>query len=511
MNFWDRLKLAIATFRRLGGVELPDAGRSSDETLGNSVSAFVSQFGSVNPVIDWDMLACLKKLWLYNPDFSQYVANIVNLGNPGHSLQVDAANDSIAESTVARLNEAASRIYPQGMGVDGLINQYLTSIAWSGAISSEDVVDFGGRRVQKVVLVPVEQIRFLYNKETDSYDAYQKSSNWLRRNDGGRAARGPSGVLGLIPLNPETYKYYPIQTVENSPYAKPPATAAVEPIVNMQKPIMENIGFIARKVGLLGLVAVSVAQPNKKPNETESEWQTRCAKYIADVNAALDGNFNKGLVTTFRDQKVEHTSVTGDANGVYDLNRLSEEQVFSGMGAMPGFHGRTDSTTETFADVVYNLLLAQMSNMQRPVKRRMEQTYRLELLLAGVMVEGVSLTFNKAHSRNALQDAQTKRSELDTVIEKVRSGLLSPDEGAHELGYDTWFDPVLLQAGVTLAVPQVEQQSAKMTTVRLSFDKRSQQYKHQPEVIQLASGDDDMRPGQTVVPFIKKKVQASRG
>ena len=345
MGFMERLRIAWATFRRLGGIELPDNGRSSEETIGSAMSAFLQSFGSISPVVNFEMLKTLKCFWLYNPDFSQYIANIVNLGNPGHQLSVEAASDAIAEKAVARLNEASSRIYRIGVGVDGLLNQYLTSVAWSGAISSEDVINFAANRVEKVVLVPVEQIRFRYNKDTDAYDPYQQAYNLMNR-------PRTSDPIGMIPLNAETYRYYALQTVENSPYAKPPATAAVDAILEGQKPIMDNIRFMARKIGLLGLVAVSVVPPPRKPNETEAEFNARSQAYLSNVTKALDGNFNKGLVATYRDQKVEHTSVSEGATGVYDLNRLSEEQVFSGTATFPAVHGRTDSTTETFADVV---------------------------------------------------------------------------------------------------------------------------------------------------------------
>ncbi|MEO8649817.1 MAG: hypothetical protein ABI539_11685, partial [Acidobacteriota bacterium] len=232
MKFWDRLQIAVAAFKGVGGIDLPDSGRSSEETLSGAMSAYFGSFGSVSPIIDFDMLKTLKCFWLYNPDFSQYIANVVNLGNPGHEVSVEAASDATVEKAVTRLNEAASRIYRHGVGVDGLLNQYLTSVAWSGAVSSEDVVDLTAGRVEKVVLVPVEQIRFLYDQETDTYNAYQRASV-LRRTD--RTA------FGLIKLNPETYKYYALSTVENSPYAKPPGTAAVEAILEGQKPLMENI------------------------------------------------------------------------------------------------------------------------------------------------------------------------------------------------------------------------------------------------------------------------------
>lgn len=507
MGFWERLKIAIATFRRLGGVELPDTGRSSAETIGQGMSAYLQSFASISPVIDFEMLKVLKCFWLYNPDFSQYIANIVNLGNPGHELSVDAANDAIAEKAVARLNEASSRIYTLGVGVDGLINQYLTSVAWSGAISSEDVVNFAANRVEKVVMVPVEQIRFRYNKDLDQYDPYQRATNLFD-------PIPANSALGLIPLNQTTYNYSALSTVENSPYAKPPATAAVDAILEGQKPIMDNIRFMARKIGLLGLIAVSVTPPRRLGGETEQEYNARSKTYLQNVSKALDGNFNKGLVATFADQKVDHTSVSEGAQGVYDLNRLSEEQVFSGMAAMPGFHGRTDATTETFADVVYYLLTAQTANMQRLVKRRQERTYMLDLRLGGIDVAGVSLNFHQAHSRNALQEAQTEDLRFQTVVAKIEKGLYTADEGAQELGEESWYDeskiagePDIIPAPVPAAGPANQDKTQQRRTLTLRFDKASQQYRYRPERIEISSGSgrDDK-----VLPFaIKKKAQGA--
>lgn len=477
MNFLERIRIGWAAFRAadVGSIDLPENGRSSKETLNDSIGAFLTTFGSVNPVIDFDMLATLKNLWLFNPDVSQYAANIVNLGNPGHSLKVTAVTDAIAENAVNRLNESAVRIYSQGCGVDGLLNQYLASIAWSGAVSSEDVVNLAARRVEKVVLVPVESIRFKYDKDKDEYLPYQ-------RNFGTFQTPSEGNSFGLIALNPETYSYLPVATVENSPYARPPASAAVGAILESQIPLMENIRYMAQKIGLMGLVAASVVPPKPRPNEDDSVYQTRAKNYLAAVRSALEGNFNKGLLVTFRDQKIEHTPITSGAQGVYDINRISEEQVFSGLGAMPGFHGRTDSTTETFADVVYYLLTAQVANMQRVVKRRQERTYRLDLRLAGIEVDSVSLTFDKAHSRNAKAEAETDAIKFNDMLGRVRAGLLDPQAAAQQLGESEWFDESRL---FNDAVLPKEGQSSNV--VRLEFDRSRNEYKFSPEVITLAS------------------------
>ncbi len=505
MNLWQRLKLAIASFRVTGGIDLPDSGRSSEETLSGSISAYLGGFGSVSPVIDFELLKCLKNFWLYNPDFSQYIANLVNLGNPGHKLSVDASTDAVVEKAVARLNESAARIYRHGVGVDGLLNQYITSIAWSGAISSEDVVNLAAGRVEKVVLVPVEQIRFRYNIQTDEYEPFQQVSGIRRRTSAQNA-------FGLIPLNRETYRYYALSTVENSPYAKPPGTAAVEPILEGQKPLMDNIRFIAQKFGLLGLVTASLTAPRKEPGESQGEYNNRAQTYLKNVVKALEGQFSKGLLVSFSDQKMETLNISEGAKGLYDVNRISEEQVFSGLAAMPGFHGRTDSTTETFADVVYYLLTAQVSNIQRVVKRRQERTYMLDLRLGGIDVDGVSLQFDKAHSRNAKAEAETDAIVLGTVLSKVKAGVIMPDEGAQELGYESWADVELIIPNDIGAAGDKGSltRNNKRRTLNLSFDRGSQKYIYLPESIEVRSGELE-DAADNVVPMTRKKKALASG
>jgi hypothetical protein len=94
------------------------------------------------------------------------------------------------------------------------------------------------------------------------------------------AAAANHSPLGLIPLNPETYRYYALSTVENSPYAKPPGTAAVDAILDGQKPIMDNIRYVAKKFGLLGLVAVSVTPPRRNRRRDGTGIQRSGKNYL---------------------------------------------------------------------------------------------------------------------------------------------------------------------------------------------------------------------------------------
>ena len=65
--------------------------------------------------------------------------------------------------------------------------------------------------------VPVEQIRFRYLE--GEYRPFQQTGGTV-------PSAQPNRWSGLVELNPATYHYYALQTIEHSPYAKPPATAA---------------------------------------------------------------------------------------------------------------------------------------------------------------------------------------------------------------------------------------------------------------------------------------------
>jgi hypothetical protein len=507
-----QLKTLVQMFRekatrRINGMELPETGRSSVEgTLADRFGSSISFWGSVSPVIDFQMLSLLKSLWIYNPDMSQFVSNIVNLANTGHQITVDASSARRAEQAITRINESASRLYRNGAGIDGLINAYLAQIAWSGALSSEDVVNFAQRRVDKVVLVPVEQIRFRYLE--GEYVPHQKPGV------GAGLTRSP---LGLVRLNDETYHYYALQTVENSPYAKPPASAAVASITGPQTDMLDNIKFIAKKLGLLGLVSLVVTKPDKDESESDAEYHSRARAYLAAVGAAAENLSNKGLIVTFDDQKVEHSNVQSNGSGAYDLFRISEEQVFSGMASIPAFHGRTDSTTETYAYVMYHFMKAQSSNVQRLAKRRQERTYRLDLRLAGIEVNGISLGFNNFHALKPLEEADARKLRVETALLLAEKGVISPDKAAQEMGYDSAFDPALMvqnpEAAKSLrALSPLPESGERHATLTFRFDTNSQTYKHVPhrlytiEKSQTIAEQGAMNNGHDVLPITTSSI-----
>jgi hypothetical protein len=440
---------------------IPKSGRSSEEkNFNGALQEYQTFFNDVNPVVPVELLRYLTLMAIVNPDMSQAVKNWVNVGNTGHSLVVTDRNTRRIDAAMERLNKQAYSLYRRSAGIDGLINHYFNQLAVSGAISSEDVIQRDLKGVDRVVIVPASSIRFKY--EDGEYVPYQV---------------GSLGSENMIRLNELTYAYYASATVENSPYALPPMVAALEPIIT-QRHMFENLGYLMRKIGLLGLTHVSVKPPpRKRSGETEEQFQRRFQQYLSDVADAIGDSYRDGLLVLPDDQKLEHHSVTGDARGTRDIVQTNEEQVFSGIGIDPAMAGRSYSTTETYAGVVYQNLINTASNLRRLVKRRLEQTYRLDLLLTNLDVEGLSVQFNPSRQLQPDTDALADQYKVDTVLKKVKVGVISPDQGAQELGYDEWYDEELLKAANT----------AGYDFKRFKFDRQRNEYVLQRQALNLPS------------------------
>jgi hypothetical protein len=161
------------------------------------------------------------------------------------------------------------------------------------------------------------------------------------------------------------------------------------------------------------------------------------------------------------------------------------------MGTFPAFHGRTDSTTETYAGVVYNFMKAQSGNMQRLPKRRQERTYMLDLRLGGIEVDGISIGFNRPPASNAVNEATAEQVRTETAVFKAQKGMISPDKAAQECGYESAYDPALMvkdpEAAKALRALSAMRKGSASSLITLRFDKDSQSYRALPEVLEVAA------------------------
>jgi hypothetical protein len=421
---------------------LPKTGRTSVEegvTFFDGLNKMSGYFNVVQPKIPVELVKFLTLMAIINPDISQTVSNFCTIGNTGHKLNIiDEKNAKNARLAIERLNQKSYQIYKRCAGIDGLMAHYFYQLIISGAISSEDVLTPNLDGLDNIVVVPVDCIRFKYYE--GDYHPFQFPTYSFLGN------RSSMGAVEGIPLNETTYQYYAMQTVDNSPYAVPPLAAALDPLI-LQNEGLKNLKFGLKKLGLLGLNVVTVKPlPLKKgENPNDDSYLKRNQDYIDLVAKSMSANFNNGILVIPEGQTHENHQLTNDMRGVKDMFQLIEELVFSGAKTYSGLHGRPYSTTETYATVIHNMLISIAANMRRLIKRRQEQSYRLDLDLAGIPVEHVSLIFNKDKRLNPNTEALANNYDVMSVLKKVKSGMISPTQGAQELGYADWYDEKLIE------------------------------------------------------------------
>jgi hypothetical protein len=230
MGWFDKLKRKPSDAVKAITVPIPNERISQEDhiTLRSLMSLANSALDIVNPKYPFRFHEILEKLCIANPDFSQALRNIVDLGNTGHEITIAAEDESSIDAATDRLNKLAAAI-----NTDKLVNDLLRQLAVNGALSTEWVPESDLSGINKVVLVPVNSIRFKYDKEEDAYkpNQYIKSTG------------------KYIELNETTYFYSAIETSDNSPYGIPPFLAAIGSVI-IQMFMMDNLKFIIKKQDL---------------------------------------------------------------------------------------------------------------------------------------------------------------------------------------------------------------------------------------------------------------------
>lgn len=409
-----------------GGLPVQRVTVGSDMNLMAGLSG--QPFSYVNPKkFPVQMYDVLMDLTLSNPDLRQAVGHIVQLGNTGHLLSVAGGTDAAIEGAVKRIRDQADVIFPWSAGVDGLINAFFAQIARMGATCVEWVPQANMKGIDKAFIIPISEIRWCVRPDGMGYYPVQVPKHFLGETTGPQA---------MIRLDVPTIHYANIEHLEGTPYAIPPMIAALEPIA-IQRLMVKNIHNIVKKLGIMGLMTYKVEPPKPKPGEKEEVYQQRCLTYLANITEQLKGSFENGIAAGFKGAfEFDVAGVTGDARGIAEIFKMNEEQLFSAIGADPAMHGRTYSTTETYASVVYSKMISLLANIQRAVAHNLEFGWGLDLRLAGLPAD-IGVTFKASQALSNLQEAQAEMVEIANASALYQEGVIDQAEKARRLGYST--------------------------------------------------------------------------
>jgi hypothetical protein len=382
--------------------------------------------------LPWQILDYVEILSTYNPDYSQAVENIKMLANSGHELFVDAASELEVRRTKELLESKASSIQEPHGGIDGVIDKLLDQAATFGAMCGEwvlnedmtDIVDFADLNPKK--------IRFFWHEELQRYVPYQKVTTKQAKEaaDKGQEIRGD-----CVRLNEMTFRYYAFDAAPGSPYGVPPFLAALGNIA-IQRDMVHNMAQIVKKIGLLGVVDLTIERLQPIPGETDEQYASRAGAYLEAYVTIAEDMVKEGGIVHFDDVTANTWQIGGNAAGATNIHKANEEMVFSGLKSMPSVQGRSYSTTETYAGVAYEIILRNTFKYQRACKRMIESGYHLIAALNGRNPTSIRLSFKTNRSLNRLQEAQAKKVEIGNAFMLWLLGIIDQHGLAQELGYN---------------------------------------------------------------------------
>lgn len=372
-------------------------------------------FNVVDPRFPRSMITTIERAVVFNPDLSHALELFVDLGNSGHKVTVVGPQKEEVEAELYQLAKM--------LNTDSIVNQLIAQIAIGGAISLEIVVKEDLSGIKSVNLVPVKDIYFKFNNETKDYDPFQ----WL-------------GLQEPIPLNRNTYLYIPIMTLDGSPYAIPPFMAALGS-VEVQEKFRVEMKSLAKKLGLLGFIDVTIPDLQKTPSETNKEYQDRNKEYLKNSAANIIENLSSGVIVHTEGTKIDFKDIGKSITGIESLMSYNDTWLISGAKLLPSLLSRSSGSTETWSTIAYRQFTSQLENYQRLLKRAIEYIYCMHILLANYDEHGITIDFNKAlppinpesDSISAKNNAEADSAYLDKqvmTVDEVRKKIgLEPLKG----------------------------------------------------------------------------------
>lgn len=373
------------------------------------------------------LIPALRILCYQNPNFSQALNNIVELGNTGHTVSFDQGVPDPQKVEMGSHLEGCQKNWGvSAAGVNNLVNKMISQIMISGALSNEWVPRMDLKGIKTISMVNPETVRWGYDRVKQLYRPYQAVTGVLI----------PGLTSGnLIELNPYTFKYFALNGDQDSPYGIPPYLAGLDSL-STQKHMMDNIKFIIEQIGVMGFLEVLMEKPDIKGGESDTAYIERLGKFLNDTKTQVQKGFRDGVTVGYKgDTEYNFHSSTKSFQGVNEFFQLNELQLMSGLKQDASMMGRNYGTSESQIGVIFTKLLAQLSNVQALIKANLEYGYALELRLAGFKFKSLTVKFNASTALDELKAAQADEIKIRNLNALFYDGIISLEEYAHQMGY----------------------------------------------------------------------------
>jgi SPP1 gp7 family putative phage head morphogenesis protein len=421
----------------------------------DATTQFHSKLGAIPPDFAIEWFDTLVNLAAYNEDVSYALDNLVQLSNTKHEI---IYSDSVSESIRKNLNELITdnqnSWYNNSEGIRSLKSDLLAQAVIFGAISAEIVPTLKLDNIHQVFRVSPRNIVFVYDPESIQYLTYQRSYSG-------------KGTAGLIALNPVTYHYAAWRRLHESPYPTPPFLSACRDVL-IKSSMKDNFAEVMKRIGMLGILSVSVSPPEQEQGETNTDYIKRSKEYLDKyIYPQIKNALSTGVIAGYKDaQEVKLETGKMDAKSSETLMKIIDLMVFSGLKQDPNMLGRNFSTTETFGKVVLAKMTNQIRDYQALVDSFFLKLYKLFAQLNGFdpeFIKGVESEVPMISDEVAAADAEGKR--IANAESLYTMGVIDQQTKAQKLGYEKPALPESKQPAVPASTKTKDQ--AKNSAIRM--------------------------------------------
>ncbi len=419
------------------------------------------------------LIPVLRTLSYINPNLSQALGNIVELGNTGHNIQFDPTVS--AEDIVKMRQHIQVRCREWAVGatsVDSLVNKMMAQIMIGGALSNEWVPKMDLSGIKQLAFVNPETIRWGYDRENQTYKVFQLLIGFV-------VPDLPSN--NLIPLNQNTFRYYPLNGDMDTPYGIPPYLSAMDPL-KTQKMMLDNIKFLTETVGIAGFMEMLLEKPEQLGGEKYDAYITRLNVFLQDAKKRMAEGMRDGVSVGFKeDMEFKFHSTTKAFGGVSEFFQLNELLFASGLKMDASMLGRNYGTSESQISIIFTKLLSQLKNIQQICAANLEYGYSLELRLAGYSFKTLKVAFNPSTALDELKAQQADEIKVRNLNQLYKDGIISQEQYAHAMDYESpsekepRFIPTTVDTPQNIAAAKKAENAAKKGTDKKAVQKKKPQ------------------------------------
>ena len=384
----------------------------------------------------------IPEVILSNPLTDQAIRKNVRSANSGHNLIIDTGRRR-GESYYAGIKQSLSEMAKTSTEND-------STFAWIDSIFRE-LITYGS--VSRYILPGksgiLKQIQYLpefiyYKKIGYDYFPYLKIKE------------------KLVPLDTKYFLRQSIEKLPGSPYSIPPLLSAI-PEIAFNSRLDSSMVKVLDKISMLGMFVLRNIRSQRRPNERESDYQTRLNREYTEMVTSLKKNIGQGILYFERDPEVnsdnqkpidnyinaEHSNIASDSRGVIDFYKYRNEKMLSSIDMPKFLMGQVDfSANRALAEVLDRVYGESLSSYQQVTGDFISKTYITHLLLSNIPVYNISLVWNERNrfgekvryeGEKLKQDIWMQR--YNTFKEDGSTRLIASDHLASELGFELTGNP----------------------------------------------------------------------